>query len=70
METGKELSKKARPGQTTIRGSMKPDVIVEPYGYQNECDYCDDGVPKIDGWHVIDDEVIGESVRVPCGKRP
>lgn len=30
METDKELSKKARPGELTIRGSMEPEVILPP----------------------------------------
>jgi len=30
METKKELSKKARPGEMTIRGSLEPNVIIVP----------------------------------------
>ena len=34
------------------------------------CDYCDDGVPIVDGWHVlVDPEGIDGTARIPCPRR-
>ena len=66
METGKPLSKKAEPGQMTLRGSTKPDYITGPI-----CDYCNEGVEvrrnALGRWHIIEDpEGIEGVMRIPC----
>lgn len=60
METDKPLSKKARPGEMTIRGSLKPGITAP-------CDYCDEGVPKEQGVHVVRDPMgFDGDQRIPC----
>jgi len=60
METGKDLSKKARPGEMTLRGTRTPDPV---------CDYCADGNVAVDGWHTIKDPMgFDGDQRIPCAK--
>jgi hypothetical protein len=61
METGKPLSKKARTGELSIRGTRAPDQV---------CDYCAEGLPvSPEGWHNVIDEELQQYARVPCAKR-
>jgi hypothetical protein len=37
---------------------------------EKPCDYCDEGDPVVDGWHIrVDPEGIDPTARVPCPRR-
>lgn len=48
------------------------DVDIPFHPGQPACDYCDEGVTLIDGWHLIEDpeEFEGGIARIPCPRYP